>query len=61
MIIIGEKINSTRKAIKQAIADKDVALLQKLAVDQEAAGADAVLLKGFPMGQLFAAMERLLG
>ena len=40
MIIIGEKINSTRKATKQAIADKDVAFLQKLAVDQQAAGAD---------------------
>lgn len=40
MIIIGEKINSTRKAVREAIANKDTAFLQKLAVDQVAAGAD---------------------
>ena len=40
MLIIGEKINSTRKMVKQAIADQDQAFLQKLAVDQTEAGAD---------------------
>jgi cobalamin-dependent methionine synthase I len=42
MIVIGEKINSTRKSIKEAIANKDAALLQKLAVDQAQAGADYI-------------------
>jgi 5-methyltetrahydrofolate--homocysteine methyltransferase len=42
MIIIGERINSTRKAVRQAIADKDVAFLQKLAADQVQAGADYI-------------------
>ena len=40
MIIIGEKINSTRKPVKEAIAKKDTAFLQKLALDQATAGAD---------------------
>jgi 5-methyltetrahydrofolate--homocysteine methyltransferase len=40
VIIIGEKINSTRKSVKEAIANKDVAFLQKLARDQAEAGAD---------------------
>jgi 5-methyltetrahydrofolate--homocysteine methyltransferase len=40
MIIIGEKINSTRKRVREAIAKKDKAFLQKLAVDQAEAGAD---------------------
>lgn len=42
MIIIGEKINSTRKSIKDAIANRDAALLQKLALDQAQAGADYI-------------------
>ena len=42
MIIIGEKINSTRKSIKEAIANKDKKFLQKLAADQAAAGADYI-------------------
>ena len=42
MIVIGEKINSTRKSIKEAIANKDIAALQKLAVDQAGAGADYI-------------------
>ena len=42
MIIIGEKLNSTRKSIKEAIANKDVDLLQKLAVEQSQAGADYI-------------------
>lgn len=40
MIIIGEKINSTRKSVKEAISQKDTAFLQKLARDQAEAGAD---------------------
>ena len=42
MILIGEKLNSTRKSIKDAIADKNIALLQKLAIDQVQAGADYI-------------------
>ncbi|MGM0651461.1 MAG: methyltetrahydrofolate cobalamin methyltransferase [Bacillota bacterium] len=42
MIIIGELINSTRKAIKKAIDDQDVKYLQDLAVKQEEAGADYI-------------------
>jgi cobalamin-dependent methionine synthase I len=40
MIIIGEKINSTRRSVKEAISGKDTAFLQKLARDQAQAGAD---------------------
>ena len=40
MILIGEKINSTRKSVREAIANKDAAFLQKLASDQAEAGAD---------------------
>jgi len=42
VIVIGERINSTRKAVKEAIARKDAAFLQKLAAAQVAAGADYV-------------------
>ena len=42
MIVIGEKLNSTRKSIKEAIANKDVDLLQKLAIEQAQAGADYI-------------------
>lgn len=42
MIVIGERINSTRKTVKEAIARKDARFLQKLAVDQVQAGADYV-------------------
>ena len=40
MLIIGEKINSTRKRIKEAIAARDAEYLQNLAVSQVDAGAD---------------------
>ncbi len=40
MLIIGELINSTRKQIRKAIEEKDAALIQKLARDQAAAGAN---------------------
>jgi len=40
MLVIGEKINSTRKKVKQAIAARDEAFLKKLAIDQVDAGAE---------------------
>ncbi len=42
MIIIGELINSTRKAIKKAIDEQDVQYIQDLAKKQEEAGADFI-------------------
>ena len=42
MIIIGEKINSTRKPIREAIAKKDTGFLQELAQAQVQAGADYI-------------------
>jgi cobalamin-dependent methionine synthase I len=42
MIIIGELINGTRKAVKQAIADKDADFIVDLAVKQAEAGADFI-------------------
>jgi 5-methyltetrahydrofolate--homocysteine methyltransferase len=40
MLVIGEKINSTRRKVKQAIGARDKTFLQKLAIDQTNAGAD---------------------
>jgi 5-methyltetrahydrofolate--homocysteine methyltransferase len=40
MIIIGEKINGTRKTVSQAIRDRDATFIQDLATQQAAAGAD---------------------
>jgi len=42
MIIIGELINASRKAIKAAIEAKDAAAIQKVASDQADAGADYI-------------------
>ncbi|MHB1654036.1 MAG: methyltetrahydrofolate cobalamin methyltransferase [Desulfitobacteriaceae bacterium] len=42
MLIVGELINSTRKAIAQAIEQRDVAYLQGLALRQAEAGADYI-------------------
>ncbi len=39
MKIIGEKINGTRKRVKEAVLNRDAAFIQKLASDQAAAGA----------------------
>ena len=39
MIIIGEKINGTRKRVKEAIAEKDKSFIQSLALRQVKAGA----------------------
>jgi 5-methyltetrahydrofolate--homocysteine methyltransferase len=42
MIIIGELINASRKAIGAAIEAQDAAAIQKVAQDQDAAGADFI-------------------
>ena len=42
MIIIGEKINGTRKAVKKAILERDTAYIQGLALEQTSAGADYI-------------------
>jgi cobalamin-dependent methionine synthase I len=42
MIIIGELINASRKAIKAAIEAQDAAAIQQVARDQAAAGADYI-------------------
>lgn len=42
MIVIGELINGTRKAVKQAIEDKDAAFISELAVKQTEAGASFI-------------------
>lgn len=39
MKVIGEKINGTRKKVKEAVLGRDVAFIQKLALDQAGAGA----------------------
>ena len=39
MIIIGEKINGTRKKVAEAIASRDEALIKELAANQFKAGA----------------------
>ena len=39
MLIIGEKINATRKSIDAAIKDRDIAHIQEIARAQEQAGA----------------------
>jgi 5-methyltetrahydrofolate--homocysteine methyltransferase len=38
MIIIGEKINGTRKAVAKAIRERDVAFIRQLALEQAGAG-----------------------
>src|SRR5271157_4892576 len=40
MLIIGELINSTRKQVRKAVEEQDAPLIQKLARDQAAAGAN---------------------
>ena len=42
MIIIGELINASRKAIKAAIEAQDAAAIQQVAADQAEAGADYI-------------------
>jgi 5-methyltetrahydrofolate--homocysteine methyltransferase len=42
MLIIGEKINGTRKLVNKAVLERDAAFIQKLAIAQVEAGADAL-------------------
>ena len=42
MIIIGELINASRRVIRAAIEARDAALIQQIARDQDAAGADYI-------------------
>lgn len=42
MLIIGEKINASNKSVGQAIASRDQAFLQNLAIAQSEAGADFI-------------------
>jgi 5-methyltetrahydrofolate corrinoid/iron sulfur protein methyltransferase len=42
MIIIGELINASRKAVKAAIEAQDAAAIQQVAIDQAEAGADYI-------------------
>jgi len=42
MIVVGELINASRKAIGEAILNQDAAAIQKVAKDQEAAGANYI-------------------
>ncbi|MGA6927450.1 MAG: methyltetrahydrofolate cobalamin methyltransferase, partial [Desulfosarcina sp.] len=42
MIIIGELINASRKAVKAAIEAQDADAIQKIARDQDQAGADYI-------------------
>ncbi len=46
MLIIGEKINATRKAVNKAIAERNEKAIIKLAVDQAACGADYIDING---------------
>lgn len=42
MLIVGELINSSRKTVGKAIEERNSAFIQKLALDQAAAGADYI-------------------
>ena len=42
MLIIGEKINTATKSVRNAIMEKDVNFLQTLAKSQEESGADYI-------------------
>ncbi|WP_066638724.1 methyltetrahydrofolate cobalamin methyltransferase [Desulfolucanica intricata] len=42
MLVVGELINASRKAISAAIKDKDAEAIKKVAVDQREAGADYI-------------------
>jgi 5-methyltetrahydrofolate--homocysteine methyltransferase len=59
MLIIGERINSTRKAIAPAVLDRDAALIQEEARKQAEAGAHALDCNAATVGR-DAEPERLL-
>ncbi|UCD57067.1 MAG: dihydropteroate synthase [Candidatus Hydrogenedentota bacterium] len=42
MIVIGEKINGSRKRVRKALIERELAFLQKLCREQDAAGADYI-------------------
>lgn len=42
MIVVGELINSTRKSVQKALAEKDEATIRRLAQEQAEAGADII-------------------
>ncbi len=42
MVIVGELINTSRKAISEAVDNKDAKYIQQVAVDQQEAGADYI-------------------
>lgn len=42
MIVLGELINSTRKSVQKALAEKDEATIRRLAQEQVEAGADII-------------------
>jgi 5-methyltetrahydrofolate--homocysteine methyltransferase len=42
MIVVGEKVNATRKAVKEAVEKHDAAFLAELIRSQDAAGADYI-------------------
>lgn len=61
MVIVGELINSTRKAIAQAIEQKDAAYLQDLARKQAEAGAHFIDINGAVGGDEIENMKWLVG
>jgi 5-methyltetrahydrofolate--homocysteine methyltransferase len=46
MLIIGEKINATRKPIAAALADRNATAIERIASEQVAAGADRIDVNG---------------
>ena len=42
MLIVGELINTSRKAIKEAVEKQDKAYIQQIAQEEAAAGADYI-------------------
>ena len=61
MLIVGELINTSRKAIKEAVEKQDKAYIQQIAKDQAAAGADYIDVNcGTQFGQEVETMEWLV-
>ncbi|HMM05139.1 MAG TPA: methyltetrahydrofolate cobalamin methyltransferase [Clostridiales bacterium] len=61
MLIVGELINSSRKAIKEAVEAKDAAYIQQIAKEQAEAGADYIDVNcGTQFGKEVETMEWLV-
>ena len=61
MLIVGELINTSRKAIKEAVEAKDAAYIQKIAREQADAGADYIDINcGTQFGKEIETMEWLV-